>query len=732
MKRVLNALFGRKKKPEESAPESGKREIAVTDPLDPLERGRGWIKSPPNAVQRTADQFLEVVSVGDAAISKTQVMDDANGMAGLSAQGAVPEALQNWFMAQSFIGYQACAIIAQHWLVDKACSMTGEDAIRNGWEIKAIADGQLEKEQYEALRSHDVPFRLKANLAEFDRFKNVFGIRIAIFHVDSDDEKYYEKPFNLDGVTEGSYKGISQVDPYWVTPVMTSAATNDPANIHFYEPEFWSISGKKYHRSHLVIARGPMPADVLKPTYIFGGIPLTQRIYERVYAAERTANEAPLLALNKRTTAIHVDVDKAITNQSKFEERLMFWVKFRDNHAVKVLGKDETMEQFDTSLADFDAVIMNQYQLVAAIAKTPATKLLGTSPKGFNATGDFETISYHEELESVQEHTMSPMVERHYALLCRSLGINAQVQVVFEPTDSMTRKEQADLNKAKAETDQANINIGAISPEEVRQRLRSDKRSGYNILSDDEAEIQPGMSPENIAAFQKAGEEAANAARHDDAQDDDLEGQQAGSGASSDVAAVLEQLRARLAALEGVLTPAGVDIPSGTNPAMARTTLPGTTPSVLPSVVGAGALLPQVNPAKHPKMKVGGIMIAIENPRGTIRQGSSVNGGVWENKMPHHYGYIKHATGADGDEMDCFVGQNLDSDKVFIINQNDPATGKFDEHKCMLGFDSPEEAEAAYHAAYSDDWAGFDSIVSMQLDAFKQWLKSEEACSRAA
>ena len=40
----------------------------------------------------------------------------------------VPEAIQSWYSSQSFIGHQACGIIAQHWLVDKACTMPGHDS----------------------------------------------------------------------------------------------------------------------------------------------------------------------------------------------------------------------------------------------------------------------------------------------------------------------------------------------------------------------------------------------------------------------------------------------------------------------------------------------------------------------------------------------------------------------------------------------------------------------------
>ena len=62
----------------------------------------------------------------------------------------------------------------------------------------------------------------------------------------------------------------------------------------------------------------------------------------------------------------------------------MEWAGLRDNYGVKVIDKDaEDLTQFDTGLADLDVTIMTQYQLVAAIAGVPATKLLGTTPKGF-------------------------------------------------------------------------------------------------------------------------------------------------------------------------------------------------------------------------------------------------------------------------------------------------------------------------------------------------------------
>ncbi|QPX74740.1 portal protein [Serratia phage vB_SmaM_Hera] len=659
---------------------------------------------------------------------------------------SVPDSIQGWYMSQGFIGYQACALIAQHWLVDKACTLAGEDAVRNGWTLKADGGDELTLELKSKIDDLDIEFGVHKHMTEMFRFTNIFGIRVLIYVVDSDDPLYYEKPFNIDGVTKGSYRGISQIDPYWMTPMLTSECMANPASIHFYDPEFWMINGLKYHRSHLIISRTAQPADILKPTYYFGGIPLVQRIYERVYAAERTANEAPLLAMNKRTTAIHVDLEKAVLNEDKFLDRIRLWVKFRDNHAVKVLGMEETLDQFDTSLADFDSVIMNQYQLVASIAKTPATKLLGTSPKGFNATGEFETISYHEELESIQANMMTPFLNRHYLLLMRSEGIDIGINIVWEPVDSITTQARAEMNDKKAQTGVQLITAGVISPDEERNRLKSDKYSGYN-LTDGEADKTPGFSPENIAQFQEAGAEMAKGVaaigktevaeakaeqpavntgasqalpdtdptmpRESDARDAPLDLKQ--------VSSLLRELHAKLDQAVDVVRPEGGDVQFDRHEPM-RSVGPSVRPSVGASVAGMKDIMPSMSADALPKMKISGMNIVIENPKGSIRKGQSVDG-EWSVKMPMHYGYIKGTVGADGDEVDCFVGPDPSSQKVYVVNQKDVNSNDFDEHKVMFGYTNAMEAKEAYKSAFNDGWTGYDGITGMPMDQFKRWLK---------
>ena len=122
-----------------------------------------------------------------------------------------------------------------------------------------------------------------------------------------------------------------------------------------------------------------------------------------------------------------------------------------------------------------------------------------------------------------------------------------------------------------------------------------------------------------------------------------------------------------------------------------------------------------------------GLEIDIENKKGDTREGENPDGTSWQTYMNHHYGEIRKTEGSDGDKLDCYVGDNHDSSLVVVIHQHDPDTGKFDEDKVMLGFDSVEEAIGAYKKQY--DQPGFykeDDYLEMPIGQFWRWVHEDE------
>ena len=497
------------------------RTKTVAAPAKPAERGSFWGEEPiwtthaaerGNGVAKAQEVIRQLAAKFPRHAAPGHAMDDMGGGGiALKMQAAamnIPEVLAMWYASQTFIGYQLAAILSQHWLIDKACTVPARDAIRQGFDVVNVDGDDIDEKALRKLHKADRRMRLNWNLEQFVRMGRIFGVRIALFKVDSTDPLYYEQPFNPDGVTPGSYKGIVQVDPYWTSPQMDVGSASRPDSQHFYEPTYWLINGQKYHRSHLIIFRNGDLPDLLKPQYMYGGVPLPQRIMERVYGAERTANEAPQLVQTKRTTVWLTDMSKVAALGDDALQRFNDWVAYRDNYAIKLGDKEgDSFEQFDTSLADLDNVIMTQYQIVAAAANMPSTKLLGTVPKGFNSTGEYEEASYHEELESIQSHDLTPFIERHHLLVIRSELPelrNVETTVEWRPLDSPTAKEQADTNLVKAQTGAALIASGAISSENEQERIKRDPASGYAAL-----ELTPPPNPELEAELDDADDDTA-------------------------------------------------------------------------------------------------------------------------------------------------------------------------------------------------------------------------------
>lgn len=125
---------------------------------------------------------------------------------------------------------------------------------------------------------------------------------------------------------------------------------------------------------------------------------------------------------------------------------------------------------------------------------------------------------------------------------------------------------------------------------------------------------------------------------------------------------------------------------------------------------------------KKGHIKVHGLDIAVENPRGSERRGTDPDGKEWAHTMSDHYGYLKRTVGADNENIDTYVGRNPESDQVFIVDQIDQKTGGFDEHKVMMGFNTQEDAVQAYSSNFDKGWK-VGPVRAMNKDEFKSWLK---------
>lgn len=126
---------------------------------------------------------------------------------------------------------------------------------------------------------------------------------------------------------------------------------------------------------------------------------------------------------------------------------------------------------------------------------------------------------------------------------------------------------------------------------------------------------------------------------------------------------------------------------------------------------------------KKGHIKINGFDVTIEQPAGSVRSGKDANGKEWSVTMNNTYGYIRGTESVDGDHIDVFLGPDMNSDMVYVVDQVN-TDGSFDEHKVMMGFPSLEDARSAYLSNYEEGWQGLGNITGVALDEFKKWIDS--------
>ena len=94
--------------------------------------------------------------------------------------------------------------------------------------------------------------------------------------------------------------------------------------------------------------------------------------------------------------------------------------------------------------------------------------------------------------------------------------------------------------------------------------------------------------------------------------------------------------------------------------------------------------------------------------------------------MKYPYGYLLGTEARDRDHVDCFIGPHKKAPHVFVIDQVDADTGKYDEAKCLLFFGSKQQAVNAYKSGFSDGKgaARIGHVTTMTVAQFKDWIKN--------
>lgn len=241
-------------------------------------------------------------------------------------------------------------------------------------------------------------------------------------------------------------------------------------------PDLWWVMGASsaVHKSRLIPIVFYSVPDLIKPLYNYLGLPLSFYMKNYVSSADTVRQSISDLCLRFRTKIIKTTAQKIADPQT--QARVKFMNSSSNNLATLLLAKDEEWIETVTSLTGLDNLLSQMYELLTASTRgIPVTKLLGLSPRGFNATGEYDENNFYDVMSGYSSAIVVPAMERvaEY-LLCFKAGTVASPKFEFNPRKLPTPKEKAEINNLKSDCVNKLVTAGIITNADAVKAIQED------------------------------------------------------------------------------------------------------------------------------------------------------------------------------------------------------------------------------------------------------------------
>lgn len=408
----------------------------------------------------------------------------SNAIANINANNALGQ--YNEFMLNR-LSYAECAFLASDSIINNAITKYANEILRKGGNIIINSDDiDIKDSLREKLERRLQELNFDSVLNEAIKTSLSFGGALIFIDINADDlsEPLYDKAKIL---SQNKINGLRVVPPYLCGA--SEVETANPLNADFMKPKKWFITGNSgVIDSSRVIPLVMFDApSMIKPLFNFFGISLTQFMKNYVASADIARQSLSDMLLRFRSEIIKSDLIKI--NPSEAISRAKAINKQKNNNALMLLTKDEEYIQSITPLSGLDKLIAQLQENVAVSARMPSVKLLGLTPSGFNATGDFDLASYYDEIMSLQNSKIKPVIEKILDLLVKSFGWD-NVLISYEFN---TLEKSSDLDKAQSKNLEMDyiikaIQNGILTSEQAFNYLKEKGLINESFSYDDEAE----------------------------------------------------------------------------------------------------------------------------------------------------------------------------------------------------------------------------------------------------
>lgn len=382
-----------------------------------------------------------------------------------------------------FPGYPYLAELAQRPEYRSPVESVAEEMTRKWISFKSTS-GEDVSDKITTITEEFTSFGLQAKFRHAIEVEGFFGRAQMFPQIDGHDQSL---PLLLtpETVRRDSLKGFKVIEPMWTTPVAWNAT--DPTQDDFYKPTEWYVLGTKTHASRLINFLFREVPDLLKPSYNFGGMSLSQMLQSYVTQYLRDRDSVSDLMHNYSIIALLTDMSSALEGGDGADlfKRIQLFIQNRDNRGLMALNKDtEELTQVAVPLSGLEGLMAQSQERMCFVTREPLVKAFGISPTGLNATSEFELVVWYDHVAAMQEKLDEAIKTCLQLVQLSKFGvIDESIVHDYVPLKELDGEALARVRKSDGETDSAYIAAGVVDPAEVREKLQTDPDSGYSNLS---------------------------------------------------------------------------------------------------------------------------------------------------------------------------------------------------------------------------------------------------------
>ena len=379
------------------------------------------------------------------------------------------------------------ALYRTDWLAGKVVDIIPDDMTRE-WRYFS---GDIEPETVGALVEEEERLGLSDAFNQAHKWARLYGTAFIVMNID--DGQPVDQPLKINNIKKGGLKHIKVVDRHRIDRADLQPIEN-PLDPNYGMPSHYRFvnTNVKIHHSRVIrFDAVKLPFDEFKRNNY-----MSDSVLDRLYEALTNFNT---IAAGSASMVYESNVDvmqvknlmgylQTAEGTALIQKRFTLASMLKSFNNMLVLDIDEKYDKKSNSFASLPDLLNAHALFLAGASDVPATRLLGSSASGLNATGEGDMKNYYDTIRSKQSKDYKPKLDFFDIIMAKSLGIadDADLDYKFNSLFQMTPKEQADTDFIIAQRDQIYLDKGVVPEYTIAKELK--QNSTYTNLTDEHIE----------------------------------------------------------------------------------------------------------------------------------------------------------------------------------------------------------------------------------------------------